>query len=77
MIQGERPTGLEIPCGQTLGHGERCQDGYMCDQCAYIIELEERISYLEHEFALAADRIDRNGFMDKKGRDIIYKVVGK
>lgn len=57
MIQGGRPTGLEIPCGQTMGHGETCdQEGHMCDQCLYIIELEERISYLEHEFAMTEER---------------------
>lgn len=28
-----------IPCGKTLGHGESCMEGNMCDQCERITDL--------------------------------------
>jgi hypothetical protein len=31
----------QIPCGKTMGHGERCCEGYLCDQCEYILKLEK------------------------------------
>ena len=31
------------PCGKTLGHGESCVVGYLCDTCRRIEELESRI----------------------------------
>lgn len=27
---------MRIPCGRTLGHGEACCDGNLCDQCRTI-----------------------------------------
>ncbi len=28
-----------IPCGQTLGHGESCCEGHLCDSCQEIVAL--------------------------------------
>lgn len=30
----------KIPCGRTLGHGESCCEGHLCDGCQRIAELE-------------------------------------
>jgi hypothetical protein len=32
------------PCGKTLGHGEACCEGWMCDACTYITGMEEVLS---------------------------------
>lgn len=32
-----------IPCGKTLGHGESCVSGHMCDHCNYILSLEQEL----------------------------------
>ncbi len=30
---------VTIPCGSTMGHGERCAEGRLCDQCQEIVRL--------------------------------------
>ncbi len=30
----------EIPCGRVMGHGESCTEGYLCDSCVRIKQLE-------------------------------------
>lgn len=40
-----------IPCRKTLGHGESCCDGYLCDSCREILNLRRRISNLERAAA--------------------------
>lgn len=52
-----RPTFLQIPCGQTLGHGEVCQDGHLCDQCGYIDSLEAENARLREALHMACPLI--------------------
>jgi hypothetical protein len=37
----------KIPCGRTLGHGESCVSGHLCDQCTYISMLKRRCEAAE------------------------------
>ena len=56
-----RPTFLHIPCGKTLGHGERCVVGNLCSQCEYIEELEvknKKATELATDFMNANDEGD-------------------
>jgi hypothetical protein len=32
-----------IPCGRTLGHGERCCEGHLCDQCEERTKLRKKL----------------------------------
>lgn len=36
-----KPYFIDIPCGKTLGHGESCCEGRLCEQCEYIKLLEK------------------------------------
>ena len=33
----------QIPCGKTMGHGERCAEGRVCDHCVEILRLREAV----------------------------------
>lgn len=35
-----------VPCGQNMGHGSSCTDGYLCDSCERIVELEAQVAKL-------------------------------
>lgn len=35
-----------IPCGKTLGHGESCMEGNMCDQCKRITDMQDIVADL-------------------------------
>ena len=32
-----------VPCGQNMGHGSSCTEGYLCDSCNAILELNKQI----------------------------------
>ena len=34
----------KVPCGQNMGHGSSCTDGYLCDSCERITELEAKLA---------------------------------
>ena len=44
-----------VPCGQTLGHGDCCSDGHLCDQCTEIVELRTKTKQSESHAAMAAE----------------------
>ena len=33
----------DVPCGRTLGHGQSCCAGYLCEQCEYILQFGDRV----------------------------------
>ncbi len=35
-----------VPCGMTLGHGQSCSDGYLCDGCSLRLEAINTIARL-------------------------------
>jgi hypothetical protein len=37
---------VRIPCGQTLGHGKSCSEGYLCEQCSEIEQLKAAMAEL-------------------------------
>ena len=34
---------MKIPCGRTLGHGESCVEGYLCDVCENVRYMEKQL----------------------------------
>jgi hypothetical protein len=38
-----------VPCGCTLGHGERCAKGWLCEACQLRIEAADEIEKLESD----------------------------
>lgn len=55
---------LRKPCGETIGHGEICEDGWLCSNCRkkskaaeLITELAEMIVYLKRALEAIAGPI--------------------
>ncbi|KKK92810.1 hypothetical protein LCGC14_2699210 [marine sediment metagenome] len=65
-----------IPCGRTLGHGENCCDGHLCDSCREIESLraEPRTAFMAGH---AAGYCDGDGVhcwpLDKESAEKAYK----
>jgi hypothetical protein len=36
-----------VPCGRTLGHGESCSEGYLCEACDLLIKAADEIERLQ------------------------------
>ncbi len=46
----------DIPCGKTLGYGETCCEGHLCDSCSELTTLRELNSDLMNLVGILADK---------------------
>ena len=37
----------KVPCGNNMGHGSSCTEGYLCNACLHIEELEAQLAEKE------------------------------
>ena len=50
-----------MSCGKTIGHGETCQEGWLCDACERIEKLEKLLDEVRAvAFDNSIDEIDRD-----------------
>ena len=63
----------KVPCGNNMGHGSSCTEGYLCNACLHIEELEaqerkdiRKISKLEAQLAVSEDdlRVSESGIKE-------------
>jgi len=62
----KRPDFVRIPCGRVLGHGLSCSEGYYCDQCEYILELEWIAKIKELKLLTPLETIVVKNFIKKR-----------
>jgi hypothetical protein len=42
-----------VPCGRTLGHGESCSKGYLCEGCSLRNEAANELVFLRGQLEVA------------------------
>ena len=47
-----------VPCGANMGHGSSCTEGYLCDSCKRIAELEAQLAKRLAKYMAALDLIN-------------------
>ena len=48
----------KVPCGMTLGHGERCVAGHLCGGCEEITRLRTALLHMRGFLKLWSDDVD-------------------
>lgn len=50
----------KVPCGRTMGHGEACSAGYLCDACITIDKLMTQVRVRDQRIAILEQRLQQH-----------------